>query len=157
MAVSTTCLTKKQQVFCEEFLIDLNATQAAIRAGYSKDTAKSIAGENLSKPIIQDYISELMAKRSKKTGITADYVLNNIKEIGERCMQRAPVMKFDHESKEMVQKQDDRGRDVWEFDAANSLKANELLGKHLNLWTDKKEVMGKVTLEQLVAASYGKE
>jgi phage terminase small subunit len=68
-------LTPKQARFVEEYLVDLNATQAAIRAGYSKGTARAIASENLSKPDIQQAIVEAMKKREKRTQITQDRVL----------------------------------------------------------------------------------
>lgn len=68
-------LTPKQQRFVEEYLIDLNATQAAIRAGYSAKTANRIASENLSKPVLQVKIQEAMAERSKRTEITQNRVL----------------------------------------------------------------------------------
>lgn len=72
-------LTDKQKVFCEEYMIDLNATQAAKRAGYSEKTAKDIGCQNLAKLNIQAYISELMDVRSKKAGITALDVLQELK------------------------------------------------------------------------------
>lgn len=75
-------LTDKQKRFCEEYLIDLNATQAAIRAGYSKDTARSTGSENLSKPDIVDYIASLQESRSERTKITADMVLQELAKIG---------------------------------------------------------------------------
>jgi len=59
-------LTAKQQKFCEEYMIDLNATQAAIRAGYSEDTAPQMGYENLNKPYIADHIAELKAEASTK-------------------------------------------------------------------------------------------
>ncbi len=68
-------LTPKQDKFCQEYMIDLNATQAAIRAGYSKKTAKTIAGQNLSKLIIQEKLTKLNKKRQEDTGITAKKVL----------------------------------------------------------------------------------
>ena len=68
-------MTKKQKLFVEEYLIDLNATQAAIRAGYSPDTAGSIGGENLKKPEISAAIAKAMAERSKRTGINQDRIL----------------------------------------------------------------------------------
>ena len=55
-------MTEKQKLFCEEYLIDLNATQAALRAGYSEKTAYSIGNENLKKPEIQEYIQKLPNK-----------------------------------------------------------------------------------------------
>ena len=68
-------LTAKQQTFCDEYLIDLNATQAAIRAGYSKKTAKSIGQENLTKPDIAEYIEQRLSDRVERTEVTADMVL----------------------------------------------------------------------------------
>jgi len=68
-------LTPKQKRFVEEYLIDLNATQAAIRAGYSKKTAEVIGHENLRKPKIAEAIQKAKEERSKRTEITADRVL----------------------------------------------------------------------------------
>ena len=74
-------LTKKNEVFCEEYLIDLNATQAAIRAGYSVESAGSIGSELLKKPEIRARIETAMAERSKRTGINADRVLRELGRI----------------------------------------------------------------------------
>ena len=79
----TAKLTAKQKAFCEEYLIDLNATQAAIRAGYSEKTASFIGHENLNKPYIAEYLSNLTTKRSEKAEINALYVLTRLKEIDE--------------------------------------------------------------------------
>lgn len=68
-------LTPKQARFVKEYLIDLNATQAAIRAGYSKRTANRIASENLSKPVIQAAIQKGVHKREQRTEFDADRVL----------------------------------------------------------------------------------
>lgn len=76
-------LTNKQEAFCREYLIDLNATQAAIRSGYSEKTAKDIGCENLAKPNIQEELQELMRARNKSTQIDASYVLTRLKEIDE--------------------------------------------------------------------------
>lgn len=82
MAIDKTLdLTDKQIFFCREYLIDLNATQAAIRAGYSQETAGSIGSENLTKPEIQDYIQDLKEKRSKRLEITSDKVLIELGKI----------------------------------------------------------------------------
>jgi phage terminase small subunit len=74
-------MTPKQQRFCEEYLIDLNGTQAAIRAGYSAKTANRIASENLTKPDIQKKIQELQREARKKTEITRDEVLGVLASI----------------------------------------------------------------------------
>ena len=76
-------LREKQRLFVEEYLIDLNATQAAIRAGYSKRTAGQIGDENLKKPQIAQAIKEAMDSRSKRVQINADYVLNRLVEIDQ--------------------------------------------------------------------------
>lgn len=72
-------LTNKQEQFCQEYLIDLNATQAAIRAGYSKRSARITAHENLTKPNIEKRIAELKLERSKETKIDQIYVLKKLK------------------------------------------------------------------------------
>lgn len=73
-------LTDKQKLFVDEYLIDLNATQAAIRAGYSEKTAKDIACENLAKPNIADAIAKAQQERSSRTLISADEVIKGLKE-----------------------------------------------------------------------------
>jgi hypothetical protein len=80
-------LTAKQQRFVDEYLIDLNATQAAIRAGYSEKTAYSIGNENLSKPEIAKAIEGAQTARAKRTEITADRVLTELGKLGFSNMQ----------------------------------------------------------------------
>lgn len=80
-------LSPKQARFVEEYLIDLNATQAAIRAGYSEKTAGSIGSENLQKPEIELAIAKARAKLSEKTGITAERVLAELALLGFSNMQ----------------------------------------------------------------------
>lgn len=75
-------MTKKQKRFVEEYLIDLNATQAAIRAGYKPDNAQQMGSENLSKPVISAAIAKAIAERSKRTGINQDRVLHELARIG---------------------------------------------------------------------------
>jgi phage terminase small subunit len=71
-------LNRRQARFVEEYLVDLSATQAAIRAGYSKKTAKEMGAENLTKPHIALAIEEAMKERGKRTEIEADRVLQEI-------------------------------------------------------------------------------
>ena len=99
-------LTPKQRAFVNEYVKDLNATQAAIRAGYSEKTARFVAAENLSKPNIQKAIQEARDAREKRSMITVEWVLAQIASIAQ-----------DEETQ-----QRDR------------LKALELLGKHLGMW-----------------------
>lgn len=123
-------LNEKQKQFCEEFIIDFNGTQAAIRAGYSKKSAKQIAFENLTKLDLQNYIKELIENRNKRTKITQDEVIADIVEVKNRCMQKVPVVKYDKDEKDFVQVQDEFGRDVWQFDANGANKALDMLMKH---------------------------
>lgn len=113
-------LTAKQERFCIEYIIDLNATQAAIRAGYSKKTANRIASENLSKLDIQRKIQELQQERAERTEITQDRVLKELAGIGF-----APITKG-------------------KIRAADKTKALELLGRHLGMFTDKLQIEGDI-------------
>lgn len=130
MAKETQKLNEKQKLFCEEYLIDLNATQAAIRAGYSKKTARSIANENLTKPDIQDYIQKLQAGIAQRNKITQDEVLADLIEIKGRCMQARPVTFMGH------QVTDSEGNNLWKFDAKGATKAIELIGKHIGFFLE---------------------
>lgn len=80
-------MTNKQEMFCREYLVDLNATQAAIRAGYSEKTAGVIGDENLKKPNIQNFIRAMMDKRAEKVELTAEYILDGIIENTDKCKQ----------------------------------------------------------------------
>jgi phage terminase small subunit len=124
-------LTDKQQRFVAEYLIDLNATQAAIRAGYSSGTAKEIGYENLTKPHIAQAIQAAVNQRTERTQVDADYVLRTIVDTIERCKQAEPVRDRDGEA-----------TGEYKFDAGAVLKGAELLGKHLKLFTDKTELTG---------------
>lgn len=80
--IENSSLTDKQKAFCEEYIIDNNASRAAIAAGYSENTARQIAAENLTKPYIMEEIQRLQDARSKRTEITADRVLKELAIIG---------------------------------------------------------------------------
>lgn len=82
-------LTPKQRAFVREYLIDLNATQAAIRAGYSEKAARSVAAENLTKPNIASAIDAAMKLRAERTDITADRVLKELAKIGFADIRKA--------------------------------------------------------------------
>lgn len=146
-------LTAKQEQFCKEYLIDLNGTQAAIRAGYSKDTAKEIASENLTKPNISECIEKLMADRSKRTEITADRVLEeiakmaffNVQDVQDDEGKTRPFNEWSRDDLACIQEisQD-------KFKVSDKKPNLELLGRHLKLFTDKIELGGslKISHEQ---------
>lgn len=123
-------LTAKQSVFVDEYLVDLNATQAAIRAGYSAKTAASQGERLLRNAYLQTELTARINARQQRTEITQDYVLTTIRDTVERCRQAEPVMERGHDG-EMVPTGEYR------FDAANVLKGAELLGRHLGMWNDK--------------------
>lgn len=89
MADKEAKLTDKQARFVEEYLIDLNATQAAIRAGYSEETARQIGAENLTKPVIANAIAAAQKARSERTQITQDRVLQEYAKLGFADLRRA--------------------------------------------------------------------
>lgn len=140
-------LTPKQAAFVAEYLVDLNATQASIRAGYSEKSAARIGVELLNKTQVREAVARAQAQRAERVEITADYVLSNLQEIVERSMQRAPVL--DLKGRQI---QDSEGRNLWQFDAKSANRSLELLGKHLGMWRDRLELSGGVDITVLEEA-----
>lgn len=147
-------LTAKQQRFVDEYLIDLNATQAAIRAGYSAKRADAIGYENLRKPEVAAAVEAAMQDRAKRTEITQDYVLQTIVDTIERCRQAAPVLDMKGNAV-MVELRDGSEAPAYAFDAKAVLKGAELLGKHLKLFTDKVEHSGEIKTPELKLVLHG--
>jgi phage terminase small subunit len=146
-------LTEKQQRFVDEYLIDLNATQAAIRAGYSAKTADAQGSRLLGNVKVQQAIAERMAERSKRTGINQDRVVLELAKIALVKMTdiiddegriRPDATEDDLaciESVKYKSSESDTGSSVErEVKVASKLKALELLGKHLGMWNDKLDV-----------------
>lgn len=122
-------LNEKQKQFCEEYIIDLNGTQAAIRAGYSAKTANEQAAQLLAKLNIQEYICELKNKRSERVKYSQDELMRDILEVKNRCMQANPVL--DKEGNETG---------IWKFDSNGANKALDMLAKHVGFYeTDNKQ------------------
>lgn len=166
-------LTAKQKRFCDEYLIDLNATQAAIRAGYSEKTAYRTGADNLRKPQIEEYIAKRQKELSRSTEITQERVIKELALIAfsnnadyahvvEKKMKAevdgALVDVLDEDGKpvmyrtvepvlteELTEEQKralaviKKGRDGLEVKSCDKVKALELLGKHLGIFTDKIE------------------
>ena len=139
MAEADDKLTEQQKKFCNEFLINLNATQAAIRAGYSEKSARSIASENLTKPNIQNYLQQLQEGIQKRNQISQDEILQDLIEIKNRCMQNVPVMYYDKEDKEWKQEGADCGEPVYKFDSQGATKALDLIAKHTGFYKEDNE------------------
>jgi phage terminase small subunit len=143
-------LTDKQQCFVDEYLIDLNATQAAIRAGYSAKTADQQGSRMLANVKVKQAVAEKQAQRSKRTGVNQDRVVlelakvafakmtdivdsnGRIKEDASpddlACIESIKYKESDNEYGGSVER---------EVKIASKLKALELLGKHLGMWSDK--------------------
>jgi phage terminase small subunit len=143
-------MTAKQQRFCDEYLIDLNATQAAIRAGYSKKTAQQMGAENLSKPLIKQYIADRMAEKESQLIADQDEVLKYLTSVlrGESQSEVVVVENigdFMSEARTMQKAPDEKER----------LKAAELLGKRYGLYTEK--VNEVVDMELNITVDYGDE
>lgn len=128
-------LTEKMIRFCNEYLIDLNATQAAIRAGYSEDSAGSIGNENLQKPEIQAYLEVRRKEIQSRLELNQDWVLQRLRQVSDRSMQAEPVMVFNGE--------DWVPSGEYKFDSNGANKATELIGKHLGMFVNKVDVTTK--------------
>lgn len=159
-------LTPKQEQFCKEYIIDFNATRAAITAGYSEKTATVIANQNLTKLYIQEYIQKLMKKREERTEITGDMV---VRELAKTAFMKESD--FYHDSgdvKKLSELDDDQKAslasygfksvhigdgeyiEVPVFKAQDKTKALELLGRHFGLFNDKLKVEGEFNLASFV-------
>ena len=146
-------MTDKQLKFVEEYLVDLNATQAAIRSGYSPKTADQQASRLLANVKVQQAISIAMAERSRRTGVNQDRVVEELAKIAfvnitdivdsngriradaseedTACIETIKYKRTDNEFGGSVER---------EVKVASKLKALELLGKHLGMWNDKLDV-----------------
>lgn len=127
-------MNDRHERFCNEMLVDMNATQAAIRAGYSEKTAGQIGSRLLKDVKIHARIDELRDKLIFETQITARSVLERLNHVANMSMQATPVMKFDPVSKMMVQDTDENGNGIYTFDSTGANRALELLGKHLGIF-----------------------
>lgn len=119
-------MNDKQKRFCDEYLIDLNATQAAIRAGYSEKTAYSIGWENLRKPEILEYLSKRQKDRQKRTEVDQSKVVEEYSKIAFVDLENDPLVNYG-----LVK-------------ADHKLKALDKLGQHIGMFTDKVELTGNV-------------
>lgn len=130
-----TRMTAKQKRFCDEYLIDLNATQAAIRAGYSKNYANTNASKLLQNTTVKKYIDERMAEKEDSLIAKQDEVLKYLTAV-MRGESRSSVLAMAGDGfQEVIEKPPDE---------KERLKASELLGKRYNLFSDKVNIEGAV-------------
>lgn len=124
-----------------EYLIDLNATQAAIRAGYSQKTAGQIGEQNLKKLEIAEAVKKAMEKRADRNSVTQDEVISGLRELRDMAMGKKPmrvteILRVSGKPPKTIE------LDVKVFEAAAAKGALELLGKHIGMFKDKVELTG---------------
>ena len=124
-------LTAKQQRFCDEYLIDLNATQAAIRAGYSKKRASEQAYQLLQKTTVQDFIKQRMDEKEKKLIADQDEVLQYLTAVLRGSSKASVLARDDIGADRVIEKPPDE---------KERLKAAELLGKRYGIYSEKVSV-----------------
>lgn len=148
-------LNEKQKRFVAEYLKDLNATQAAIRTGYSEKTAQEQSSRLLSKVIIQEAIQKEMNKRAKKTEVTQEMIVNELKRIafsgmknvaswnesGVRFKPSEDLSDDDAASVQEVHESTNQHGGSLKIKQYDKLKALELLGRHMGMFTDKLEII----------------
>ncbi len=124
-------LNPRQEKFCLEYVVDYNATEAAIRSGYSKKTAYSIGNTNLKKPEILKRVRELQKEQADRLSISADWVIMQLVEVYKRCMTQEEVLIWDSDLKQKVPS------GTYVFDSKGALNALEMIGKHLSMFDGK--------------------
>lgn len=149
-------MNKKQEVFINEYLKDFNGTRAykvAYKSCKKDGTARANACKLLANPNIQKAIQEQSDKQLDELHIDVNYIVRNIKEVTERCMQKEPVEYFDKidkcwkpltEEVELPNGEIIEAR-VMKFDAGNSLKGLELLGKYKSIFNDNLKLSGNIS------------
>lgn len=149
-------LTPQQELFCAEYLVDYNGTKAAQRAGYAEKTAAAQASRLLKNVNVLSRVRALQKEHLEKLAVTQESVLLNLLEVYDRCMQKKPVYEWDYETGQYKETGE------YAFDSKGALRALELIGKHLAMFTQKVEHSGSVEtgngelasiLEQLKARS----
>jgi phage terminase small subunit len=129
-------LSERERRFCEEYVIDYNGKRAALAVGYAEASASSEANDITHNPAAIDYINTLKQQQTIRSKINADYVLAAIYETLERCRQEIEPIRVKGGGTLVVNDKNGEPKNAFRFDARNTLKAAELLGKHLAMFTD---------------------
>lgn len=125
-------MTGKMERFCQEYVIDYNGTEAAVRAGYSDRRAAAQASTLLKRGDIMERIAELQKEQAQRLGLSADRVVMELWEIYSRCMQAAPVMEWNAATHSYEPSDAE-----YTFDANGAVKALKLIGEHIGMWNRK--------------------
>jgi len=135
-------LTSLETRFVQEYLVDLNGSAACLRAGSTTRHPNKLAAQMKARPPVREAIESAMSERARQTGITAEWVLNNLKVVAERCLQAVPVLKRGAH-------QEEDGQGVWSFDASGAIRSLELIGKHRGMFKEQVDhtVKGRVVHE----------
>lgn len=136
-------LTRQQEKFCQEYVVDYNGTQAAIRAGYKENSARKQGSRLLTNADILARVHELQKDQLDRLAISQDYVVLQLLETYKCCREPSPVMRYDPSTREMEE------TGMYQFDSKGALRALELLGKHLGMFSDKVHVSGSLNTGQL--------
>ena len=136
-------LKRQQERFCQEYVVDYNGTQAAIRAGYKENSARKQASRLLTNEDILTRVHELQKDQLDRLAISQDYVVLQLLETYKCCREPSPVMRYDPSTGEMEE------TGIYQFDSKGVLRALELLGKHLGMFSDKVQVSGSLNTGQL--------
>ena len=136
-------LKKRYELFCQEYVVDYNGTQAAIRAGYKEKSARQQASRLLTSEEVLTRISELQKDQLDRLALSQDYVVLQLLETYKCCREPSPVLRYDPSTGEMEE------TGMYQFDSKGALRALELIGKHLGMFSDKVHVSGSLNTGQL--------
>lgn len=131
-------MKEKQKRFCEEYLVDCNATQAAIRTGYSEKTARAIGQRLLTNVDIKKYIDQQLQKLKNEKIADAQEVLEYLTSVMRGEQKEQVALLTGEGCQELVQK---------DISAKDRIKAAELIGKRYGLFTEKLELQGETTIQ----------
>ncbi len=134
-------LTAKQEAFCQEYLVDYNATQAALRAGYDSNNLRKVGYTLKHTPAVRERIYELITERNQRLLIAEEYIIDTLVEVITRCTQAEPIRTYDSQQKCWVPTGE------WKFDPANAIKAIDVLAKYIGMNAQKRLTEAKETIK----------
>ena len=142
-------LNPQYRKFVQEWMVDMNATRAAIAAGYSEKSAAQTASRLMRRTEIRSYRDALMAEAFEDLGVTRHSIASRVWEIYERCMQKKPVMEWNSTTREWIESGE------WQFDTKGALKALAMMLEMLPEMEDEDE--GGGSFEDMLDGGGGRE